>query len=151
MSRQHDSMIHPQIETLLERESLEGSKFALVTLAMGWLAATGLHIDAGFTKQLPLKHEYMRTFLKHEEAFGGANRVLVALIAALFLIHAGRAWLLTQDDDVEFLLWFAFIPARYDTSLLQGISPGDVIPGGIGPQVWTFLTYAFLHADWTHV
>ena len=77
--------------------------------------------------------------------------VLVALIAALFLIHAGRAWLLTQDDDVEFLLWFAFIPARYDTSLLQGISPGDVIPGGIGPQVWTFLTYAFLHADWTHV
>ncbi len=33
MSRQHDSMIHPQIETLLNRESLEGSKFALVTLA----------------------------------------------------------------------------------------------------------------------
>lgn len=33
MSRQHDSMIYPQIETLLERESLEGSKFALVTLA----------------------------------------------------------------------------------------------------------------------
>ncbi|NBU38282.1 MAG: DNA-directed RNA polymerase subunit omega, partial [Actinobacteria bacterium] len=26
-------MIHPQIETLLARESLEGSKFALVTLA----------------------------------------------------------------------------------------------------------------------
>jgi DNA-directed RNA polymerase subunit omega len=33
MSRQHDSMIYPSIETLLGKDSLEGSKFALVTLA----------------------------------------------------------------------------------------------------------------------
>lgn len=33
MSRQNDSMIHPNIESLLNRESIEGSKFALVTLA----------------------------------------------------------------------------------------------------------------------
>ncbi|MFM8826713.1 MAG: DNA-directed RNA polymerase subunit omega [Actinomycetota bacterium] len=33
MSRQYDSMIDPQIETLLSRPDLEGSKFALVTLA----------------------------------------------------------------------------------------------------------------------
>lgn len=33
MSRQHDSMIYPSIETLLSKESLEDSKFALVTLA----------------------------------------------------------------------------------------------------------------------
>ena len=33
MSRQNDSMIYPSIESLLERDSLEGSKFALVTLA----------------------------------------------------------------------------------------------------------------------
>lgn len=33
MSRQHDSMIYPSIETLLNKDSLEGSKFALVTLA----------------------------------------------------------------------------------------------------------------------
>ena len=77
--------------------------------------------------------------------------VLVALIGVLFLLQAGRTWLLTQDDDIEFLLWFAFIPARYDASLLQGLAVGDVIPSGIGPQIWTFLTYAFLHADWTHV
>lgn len=32
MSRQHDSMIYPSIETLLSKDSLEGSKFALVTL-----------------------------------------------------------------------------------------------------------------------
>lgn len=33
MSRQHDSMIHPQVESLLGVESVEGSKFQLVTLA----------------------------------------------------------------------------------------------------------------------
>jgi len=55
--------------------------FALITVAMLTVAARGLRIDASFTKQLPLKHEYMQTFVKHQSEFGGANRVLVALIA----------------------------------------------------------------------
>ena len=55
--------------------------FALVTLAMLVMVWRGLRIDAAFTKQLPLKHEYMQTFVKHQAEFGGANRVLIALIA----------------------------------------------------------------------
>ncbi len=55
--------------------------FALVTAAMMLVAVRGLHIDAAFTKQLPLRHEYMQTFMKHQAEFGGANRVLIALIA----------------------------------------------------------------------
>src|SRR6187551_638420 len=55
--------------------------FALITVALTVVAVRGLHIDASFTKQLPLKHEYMQTFVKHQSEFGGANRVLVALIA----------------------------------------------------------------------
>src|SRR5262245_37609258 len=55
--------------------------FALVTIALTTVATRGLRIDASFTKQLPLKHEYMQTFVKHQAEFGGANRVLVALIA----------------------------------------------------------------------
>jgi predicted RND superfamily exporter protein len=55
--------------------------FGLVTAALSVVAARGLRIDASFTKQLPLKHEYMQTFVKHQAEFGGANRVLVALIA----------------------------------------------------------------------
>ena len=39
-----------------------------------------LRVDAGFKKQLPLAHEYMQTFQFYEE-FGGANRILVALMA----------------------------------------------------------------------
>jgi len=55
--------------------------FVLVTLALVTVAARGLRIDASFTKQLPLKHEYMQTFVKHQGEFGSANRVLIALIA----------------------------------------------------------------------
>src|SRR6185295_2347398 len=55
--------------------------FALITIALATFAVRGLRIDASFTKQLPLKHEYMRTFVKHQAEFGGANRVLIALVA----------------------------------------------------------------------
>jgi predicted RND superfamily exporter protein len=55
--------------------------FAIVTLVLGIVAARGLRIDASFTKQLPLEHEYMQTFVEHQAEFGGANRVLIALVA----------------------------------------------------------------------
>ena len=55
--------------------------FALLTAALAVVAVRGLRIDASFTKQLPLKHEYMQTFVKHQSEFGSANRVLIALVA----------------------------------------------------------------------
>jgi len=36
-------------------------------------------VQAAFTKMIPLKHEYMQTFLQYQNDFGGANKVLVAL------------------------------------------------------------------------
>src|SRR3954463_8995905 len=55
--------------------------FVLITATLGIIGARGLHIDASFNKQLPLHHEYMQTFVKHQAEFGGANRVLIALVA----------------------------------------------------------------------
>jgi hypothetical protein len=54
--------------------------FLLITIGM-LMAMSQLRIETGFKKQLPLKHEYMQTFLQYEKEFGGANRVLVALVA----------------------------------------------------------------------
>ena len=54
--------------------------FAAVTVAMAYYASQ-LRVDAGFKKQLPLEHEYMQTFLDYESEFGGANRLLVAVMA----------------------------------------------------------------------
>jgi predicted RND superfamily exporter protein len=54
--------------------------FLIVTVIMGY-GLTKLHVDASFSKHLPLQHEYMQTFMEYRSEFGGANRVLVALRA----------------------------------------------------------------------
>ncbi len=53
--------------------------FAIVTVVLTFFASQ-LRVDAGFKKQIPLKHEYMRTFIDYEQEFGGANRVLIAVM-----------------------------------------------------------------------
>ena len=56
--------------------------FAAGSLLLVALALHGLRIDTSFNKTLPVRHEYMRTYLDPKVAeFRGANRVLVALIA----------------------------------------------------------------------
>lgn len=52
--------------------------FLLATLFLLFKATT-IKLDAGFTKNIPLKHEYMQTYLRHAEDFGGANNILVSL------------------------------------------------------------------------
>ena len=73
--------------------------------------------------------------------------VIVATLAVFAGIHAVRSFVLSFDQDLEFLLLLAFIPARYDTALL--LEGG--LPGGFGAQVWTFVSYALIHADIAHL
>lgn len=73
--------------------------------------------------------------------------VVIATVALLVLVHVLRMFLLTDAEDTRLLFTFAFIPARYDPNLLIGGS----FPGGFGADLWTFFTYAFLHADLMHI
>ncbi len=73
--------------------------------------------------------------------------VVVALIMVLGAIHAFLFLALTAEQITEFLLLFAFIPARYDFSVM----PDVVWPGGWPADVWTFVTYALIHGDLTHL
>jgi membrane associated rhomboid family serine protease len=73
--------------------------------------------------------------------------VMVGLIAALCLIHLGRVYLLSPEADQLILYLFGFVPARYAPSFL----PDSAWPGGFAADVWTFVTYAFLHGDITHL
>ncbi|SHG88622.1 efflux RND transporter permease subunit [Ferrimonas marina] len=52
--------------------------FALATVALGY-SATSLRMDAAFTKNIPLNHPYMQTYMEHREQFGGANSIMVAV------------------------------------------------------------------------
>lgn len=73
--------------------------------------------------------------------------VVTATVVVLALVHVLRTFVLTEPDDVQFLLTFAFIPARYDSNLLMA----DSFPGGFAADLWTFVTYAFIHADLMHI
>ena len=73
-------MIKRVEEIIFKHRHLTVTLFALTTLVLGWFAAK-THVDASFNKQLPSDHEYIRNFKKYQEQFGGANRVVIALMA----------------------------------------------------------------------
>jgi membrane associated rhomboid family serine protease len=74
-------------------------------------------------------------------------RVITATLALLIAVHAVRELVLSDSENIEFLLLFAFIPVRYDPTVLAMGS----MPGGLGAQVWTFVTYALIHGDIVHL
>ena len=73
--------------------------------------------------------------------------IVVVMLAVLGTVHAAREWLLPDDIDRVLVWTLAFVPARYDASALND----GILPGGWGAELWSFLTYALLHADWTHL
>jgi membrane associated rhomboid family serine protease len=73
--------------------------------------------------------------------------VVLALLAVIGVVHAFLVLVLDSRQTTEFLLLFAFIPLRYDPS----ITSVAVWPGGYAADVWTFVTYAFIHRDLNHL
>ena len=131
------------IERLLfGRRALVLAAFALITLIMGWYAAQ-LRVDAGFFKLVPLKHEYMQTFLKHREAFGNADRVVVALTAREGDMFTPEFFaVLKQVTDAMFFLpgidrtqVFSILTpnVRYIEVVEDGIIAGNVLPADFRP------------------
>jgi membrane associated rhomboid family serine protease len=96
---------------------------------------------------VPAEHQDESSVSQRSEPMFNVPPVVVATVAVLVLVHALRMLVLTDDQDLRFLLTFAFIPARYDIDLVAGGS----FPGGFGAELWTFFTYAFLHADLLHI
>ena len=72
---------------------------------------------------------------------------IVVLLAVLGLVQLLLMFVLTAEQTTEFLLLFAFIPARYDFSVLSDVA----WPGGWAADIWTFVTYALIHADLSHL
>jgi len=76
-----------------------------------------------------------------------APTLLIGLVGALVGIHLARGFLDPQTD-YNLLLTFALFPARYAPTA-DGAT--FIFPGGIYGDVWSLITYAFLHGDWAHL
>ena len=96
--------------------------------------------------QGPILAPYRKVPVQREPLFNVPS-VIVASLIVLALIHGVRTLLLAEDQDIWLLLYFAFIPARYDSTAVLG----GLLPGGIGADIWTFVTYSLLHGSWMHL
>ena len=81
------------------------------------------------------------------EPFLNAPATIFWLIGALVAAHVARV--LAPPPWPDYLLFeFAFIPARYSEAALA--ASGSPAPGLVG-QVVPFVSYMFLHGDYTHL
>jgi predicted RND superfamily exporter protein len=116
--------------------------FAVATLFMAFWA-TKIHIDAGFSKLLPLQHEYMKTFVKHRDQFGGANRIIIALMVREGDIFTPEFFEVLREttDEVFFIpgvdrtsVQSLYTPnVRYTEVVEDGIAAGNVVPADFEP------------------
>ncbi|MEJ8569752.1 efflux RND transporter permease subunit [Elongatibacter sediminis] len=119
------------------------SLFVVATVFMLY-SMTSLRIETGFKKQLPLEHEYMQTFLKYEQEFGGANRILVALMARDGDMFAPEFF--ERFEEITNQVFFIpgvdrasvrsiFTPnVRFVEVVEDGFAGGNVIPSDFSPS-----------------
>ena len=137
-------MIHRLEQAVFRHRVLVIAAFVVITTAMAWFAS-GLRIEASFSKLLPLEHEYMQTFTEYRQEFGGADRILVALMAKEGDIFTADFFsrLEAITDEVFFIpgvdrarVYSLFTPnVRYTEVVEGGIAAGNVIPPDFTPSV----------------
>jgi len=118
--------------------------FTLGTMLLAAVAVRGLRIDTSFNKTLPVRHEYMRTYLDPKVAeFRGANRVLIALIARdgnmftpefFAALRKATDEVIVMDGIDRTRVQSIFTPnVRYLEVVEDGIEAGNVIPADFTP------------------
>lgn len=117
--------------------------FVAITLVLGWFASK-TRIDASFDKSLPTGHEYIENFKKHRTQFGGANRVVIALVAKQGDIFTPEFFktLKAVTDEAYYLpgvdraqVTSIYTPnVRYIEVVEDGLAGGNVIPADFTPD-----------------
>ena len=137
-----------RVSTWIFRHRLPLVGFFVVVTAIMAVFASRLRVDASFNKSLPLDHPYIRTFTKYQSEFGGANRVLIALVAKNGDIFTPDffAQLRKVTDETTFLpavdraqVQSLFTPnVRYIEVIEDGFAGGNVIPADFTPNPANF-------------
>ena len=131
----------------------------LITIFFGW-SASHLKVTAGFTKMIPLHHEYMKTFLEYQDTFGGADRVLL-------MVKVKQGDILTKDvmatiknitEEVFYVkgverssVTSIFTPnVRYTEVIEGGFTGGNITPATFAgtPEDLALVKKNILKSDW---
>lgn len=114
-----------------------------LTLVMGWFAIH-LRMDAGFEKQMPIGHEYVKTFREYRDDLPGANRLTIVVKArhGTLWTRQGLSRLYDVTQAVMFLpgvsrgsvqsLWTPNVFVNEITE--EGFRADPIIPGTVTPD-----------------
>jgi membrane associated rhomboid family serine protease len=105
--------------------------------AAAYLAGLRSRIGARWTLQVE----------KAREPVFNVPPVMLGLVACLCIIHALVAFVLSADATDTLLELFAFEPLRYYSAIALEVP----LRGGVPADIWTFVTYAFFHVNFTHL
>ncbi len=105
--------------------------------------ASQIKLGASFTKNIPLNHSYMKTYLKHRANFGGANNILISVcdtegdifnadfFDALKGVH-DKLFFIPGVDRIQ--VKSVFSPStRFVEVVEDGFAGGPVIPADFQP------------------
>ena len=116
------------------------SGFVILTVIMGFFAAQ-LTIDAGFYKQLPKNHEFIKTFYQYEDALFGSNNIMIAVrttegdifnkefLTKLLEVSEAARYLPGANQSSLTSLWTPNVRVLRVTE--EGFEASPVIPGNI--------------------
>ena len=132
------------VEATLFRRRLAVLVFFILTSIFLLFQATQIKLDAAFTKHIPLNHSYMKTYLKHQENFGGANNVLISVcdssgdifnpefFTALKGVH-DKLFFIPGVDRIQVKSLFS-PSTRFVEIVEDGFAGGPVIPANFQPN-----------------
>ena len=133
-----------RIEISLFRHKLLILMLFAFTSAVFIFQATQIKLDASFTKNIPLKHSYMKTYLKHRANFGGANNILISVcdssgdifnadfFDALKGVH-DKLFFIPGVDRIQVKSLFS-PSTRFVEVVEDGFAGGPVIPADFKPS-----------------
>jgi len=134
-----------RIEMALFRHKLLVLMLFVITSAFFMFQATQIRLDASFTKNIPLNHTYMKTYLKHRVNFGGANNILISVcdsngdifnevfFNALKGVH-DKLFFIPGVDRIQVKSLFS-PSTRFVEVVEDGFAGGPVIPADFQPTL----------------
>ena len=119
------------------------ASFVLLTVIMGYFAVQ-IRMDAGFYKQLPNSHSFVKTYYEYQDDLSGTNSITVALrttegdifnreyFSKLFELNQTIRYLPGVNQGSMQSLWTPNVKVMRVTE--EGFESTEVIPGNLTPE-----------------